>query len=388
MRPAALVTLAVVVAVVPAAMAASPADTKYELGVRYKENGRYRDADRMFKEAIELDPNHEEARAELGYVRAGDRWVKPKADQVVYKGRLIDMEEAFVQAEKFYQRSYYKSLGGMCKAIVAGSPGKNAEARCQVYRALVYERKGKWEKAIEVFGAVARMADDPGARRQKKGSKLWVDPALADVVRAHMQVLQEHPDGMYTMTKGGKTDLFSLDDSAGKADQGGKETRSLKEREVMNAALREKSKEVIEQGRRKLKRGEKAETESGKEAGKLYEEALQKFAAAESIATGTARSFQIEATRKLIGLEQKRYVEAYRYADAALGGMGSSRAIRRKLAAAAKRLEECEEACERILELAKPYHEELKTHINQAKENRERTEHIKRKLRSISAAFK
>ena len=74
--------------------------------------------------------------------------------------------------------------------------------------------------------------------------------------------------------------------------------------------------------------------------------------------------------------------------DAALGGAGSYKAIRRKLAFAAKRLETCEEACERILELAKPYHEELKTHINQAKQNRERVEHIKRKLRSYSAAFK
>lgn len=156
----------------------------------------------------------------------------------------------------------------------------------------------------------------------------------------------------------------------------------------MDPALREKVSDAIEQGRRKLKQGEKAETESGKEAEKLYAEALQKFAAAESIAKGTARSFQIEATRKLIGLEQKRYNEAYRHADAALGGAGSYKAIRRKLAVAAKRLETCEEACERILELAKPYHEELKTHINQAKQNRERTEHMKRKLRSYSAAFK
>ena len=387
MRSLGLCCLTVVV-VAPALADEGPADTQYRLGMMYKEKGRGRDARAKFKEAIRIDADHAGARRELGYVRVGENWVKPKPGEVVFKGRVLTLDDAFRRADGYYERRYYRSLGRILKAIKASSSEPGTLARCDLLRAMVYERKGQWDRAKEILKGVIRTCESGSSRGGRGGRTAGAGASAAEVARAHLAVIEENPDGMYTVKEGGGGDLFSMDDDAGKRTKTRTARRPLTERKVMDAALRDKSKTVIDEGRRVLKDAERTEIESGDKARGMYREALRKFAAAESIAKGTARSFQIEATRKLIGLEEKRFNEGFRKARASVAGVGTRRAFARKLKTAASHLTVCEDACEKILGLAKPFHEELKTMIDLANSNKGRIDELKRALRSSSAGLR
>lgn len=75
------------------------ADAHYKLGVWLRNVGMYEEAKREFNKVIKLDPDHQYARCELGYVRRGDRWLTEDECRVAegyvkYKGRWVLKEDA------------------------------------------------------------------------------------------------------------------------------------------------------------------------------------------------------------------------------------------------------------------------------------------------------
>jgi hypothetical protein len=55
--------------------AAGDAEAHYQLAQWCKEKGLTKEAEEELKKTIELDPNHEKARKELGYQKVGDKWL-------------------------------------------------------------------------------------------------------------------------------------------------------------------------------------------------------------------------------------------------------------------------------------------------------------------------
>jgi tetratricopeptide (TPR) repeat protein len=63
----------------------SNANAHYELGVWAKTHGLYKQAQEEFRHAIQIDPGHERARRELGYVEHNGQWMT-RAEKMRRKG--------------------------------------------------------------------------------------------------------------------------------------------------------------------------------------------------------------------------------------------------------------------------------------------------------------
>ena len=124
------------------AIAKGDADAHYELGLWCKEKGLEKQARSQFRSAVRLVPDHEGARAELGYVQREGKWVLP------------DEAEETNQPEKPDGKS--GGADGTAKRgldFLASSPEANHQKAETAWKARMAEYKGvRWRKRWEISG--------------------------------------------------------------------------------------------------------------------------------------------------------------------------------------------------------------------------------------------
>lgn len=156
-----------------AAIEEGDADAWFELGMWCREKGLRKEANASFEEAIAIDPEHEEARKALGYVRVGDQWLSPR--------------EAKRHREE-QKKALAKALGGL-KLVKEPVLDKEAGVsfrppagwkRCPVAGGLATEYRGPELHGVPlIIGYETAVADDVASF--KEAVLMEVEAAAGDI---------------------------------------------------------------------------------------------------------------------------------------------------------------------------------------------------------------
>ena len=106
-----------------------------------------------------------------------------------------------------------------------------------------------------------------------------------------------HPDGMY---------VVSPQANAATGKKAGEGIQPLSKPAVMQAALVDKARAIVDEGKVVYEKARKTDVVSADEALELYEEADRHFCRADLLSKDIARSYRIEIARKLIAWHDKK----------------------------------------------------------------------------------
>ena len=222
------------------------------------------EARREFVAAIAADAEHVKARAELGFIRRGSKWVK--------ETQLLRSAQAL------------HKLGNLDLCIKILTPlsnsrdEENVKKPASLFLAEVYENQGQWDGAVSLYQAV---------------EKLELSDRERTVVQARREVLASHPDGMYVVS----AETAARMPAAGAASTG---MQSLSDSKVMQAALVDRAQMHLDAGKTAYERARRVDVVSPEDALELYDRAEAFFDRANYLSPDIARSFKIEIARKRI----------------------------------------------------------------------------------------
>jgi tetratricopeptide (TPR) repeat protein len=151
------------------------AEKHYNLAMWAKEKGLKDEARTNFEAAIELNPDHEKARAALGYVKKNGRWVKLEK-KLTAKGLL----QAHQAAYRHFEDGEYDKALKVYKRILKSYPD---DLTANYYTACLLAKEKKAERALKhLLRAVtkARAWMDKGSLEEKQLAKTILDLLKTD----------------------------------------------------------------------------------------------------------------------------------------------------------------------------------------------------------------
>ena len=240
----------------------------YQLGLWCKEKGMSAEAQREFEVAIAADANHAESRRELGFTQVGGKWVK--------EARQLKSARALRRLGRLQQ------CMALLQPLVSSKDEQSVRKPASLMLAEVMVKQGKWDSALGLYQSLEELELTDDERT---------------VVRARRDILAMHPDGMY---------VVSPEASAATGKKAPEGMQSLSSPEVMQAALVDKARAIVEEGKVVYEKARSTDVVSPDDALKLYEQADGHFSRANLLSKDIARSFRIEIARKLIAWHDKK----------------------------------------------------------------------------------
>jgi len=317
----------------------SDPDALYQTAAWAKDNDLSRQADDLLREVLTLDANHRKARKLLGYLEANQKWIKVPEALELAEGKL---------AAGAYDVLLTRLLPAIEELVDDAQQRlqvKHIESHCRL-------RAKQFELARKGFDELAEMAP----------------PAAAARYGAIAGILARYPDGMYVVTEVYPPTAMVLSESPAPAVKAG--PASLSRPQVLGAALRDRAKAIIKEGRSlsaQAKRLERTEPEAAKAH---YAKARQLLDAADAIIPNIARFDRVEIARRQIAAVTKDvHLEAEKF-DVLKGELGKRNltpaAYRDLLARMVRALNHIRSDLHAILKIAEPFERELILEITDA----------------------
>lgn len=303
----------------------------YALAVWAREKGLAEKSAELCSKVLELDPNHEQAHRQLGHVRVDTGWVDFAKGLELARSRL-----AAGSAETL--------LKGLLPELIEAAEGPDVRTvRDLLGRA--YLRLGRYEDARKTFAALAK---------DTRSTDAFLYAVLAEL-------LGEHEDGMYVLQETYPPTAKLLGSEAPASLPPG--PAPLSHPLAVKAALRDRARELIQEGRKVLDAATELEASDPDLARSRYAAAGRVFDKADVLTDGIARSYRIEmARRQIASLRRDVKVEAEKFDDEAnqlgerkLSASDYRTKVRRLIYLADKVRTDLKE----IMKIAKPYSREL-----------------------------
>lgn len=303
----------------------------YELAQWADQQGLRKQSANLHRQVLLLSHDHPGARKALGYIRVDAQWMEFAPALEIARAKIAaSPTDAAMDA-------LLEALAGQADTV-----GEVAEVR--ELSATLLLRRGKFAQAKDAFAALAKTASGESALR------------LAAIV----QVLNEHPDGLYVLTEPYPPDAAILGKAKNSVPTG---PASLAQPLVLQAALRDKAKVSIEAGRKLLQQGRGAEPTEPESARRTYLLAVREFDNADAVVAGIARGDKIEVARRQIAMLRKDADDQAAKFDAELAALGKQalppQAYASRVARMMNNLTTVRGDLDMILKLAKPYPLEL-----------------------------
>lgn len=248
----------------------------YELAQWAGQNDLKRQATELLNQVIKIQPDHADARRQLGYIKVDGQW------------RLLDDADKIARSRLETGEKLDVLLAEVVPAMEeAASPQQKTSVK--ELRGLVQLRNRKFAEAADTFKELAAKAEGAPAVR-------W--SAIAEILAANS-------DGMYVLAEPYPPSASLLNPAAAQLKAG---PQSLADPLVLQAALRDKAKKEIDAGRKLMDAAQAAENSDPDSARARYAQAGQAFDKADAMVSDIARSYRVEIARRKIATLRK-YVD-------------------------------------------------------------------------------
>lgn len=330
----------------------------YALGVWASEQGLAAEAEQLWRQVIQIDHDHADARRALGYVRLGRRWLDFELAL-----QLIESRIATGQIGEDNLDAALAELRPMARTT-------SEVLRIGELEALLLLRQGRFVHARDAFLALTEAGgDDPPAQLHR-----W---------RAIAAILEEHPDGMIVLNEPFPPETALLGEAHQAVLPAG--PASLTEPLALQAGLRDAAKAHTDAGRILLRDGRGEELTDPDAARRLYLRAEAEFDIANAIVPGIARSYRIEIARRRIAIVRRHCDEQAGRFDAEMATLGRQamppRLYLNKIQRMVRNLQAIQADLEEILRLARPFEQELILEARWAELDRQRIDSMMATLR-------
>lgn len=331
------------------------ADGHYELGRWALANDMPGPARDLFTTAQGINPKHAGANLMLGWVFLDGSWVRP--DQ------LVDILDRWTQGG---QGDVAAQIG---RQALAGLLSADDRRDLLVQTARAERRIGNFRQSEADYRELAAMLPPISEERQRLA-------ALADL-------LAQHPTGLYLVY----LDPFAGQFRSGEAGPSRSGYYSLSDDAVVQLALRDQAKALIEQGEQVMDQAKEAELGDSRRAMRLYSQAEESFVQADALETDIARSYRVEARRRRIMIHQgAAEAEALRFDGlnlklAKAKDDRDKRAYVRTLQQMTGLLDSIKKELDEVLVLAGPYAEEFNLIITWTRQDMATVEQMRRTVR-------
>ena len=314
--------------------------------------GLKKESEEILADVIKLDPNHAEARAELGQVMIDNTWYP--------FDKALELARSKLEAGQF---------GPLLNEIlpsmedVAARRGESLALRdLQAHAQL---RAGRFGEAATTFADLADKAQGPPALRYS---------AIASI-------LMDNADGMYVLMEPYPPESRLLSRNGPVLKPG---PASLSLALVLEAALRDWAKKEIEVGQQFMAAARELEASEPALAQLRYKKASEAFERADAVVEDIARSYRVEVTRRRIAIIRKSCDEEAVRFDATVESLGKKEltppAYRRKVADMIRQVDTIRQPLREILTLAKPYPVELVLEVQWTKKDLAKMDEIRAAL--------
>ncbi len=315
---------------------------RIRLGQWARQSGLAAQAEGIFREVLAVDGDHAEARRQLGFVRIDQRW--EETDEALRKARGL-----------LRAGSGPALLDSIAPALVQAATGHAERIEAMELLGRAQLTAGRIRQARTTFGKLAA-----AARRRK-------DPATAARFKNLRAILTEHPDGIYLLQEAYPAEAVLL----GGEDHLRPGPVSLTHPLALDAALRDRARRMLAIGRELIEQAAGLEQSDPERARAKYYRASLAFDQADALVPDVARTYRIEiARRRISAIRQDIETEARRYdrLEQQLGTKElSDRDLRQRIERMIHHLASVEEGMDDILELARPYPQDLILEIQWAR---------------------
>jgi tetratricopeptide (TPR) repeat protein len=315
-----------------------------------RNNGLDSQASRLYEQALELVPNHPDAHRGLGHVYVNNRW--------------RSFETALELARSKLQTDDYEPLlDGIVDDLAAAADPEESGA-VEALRAWAQLRSGRFEQAASTFESLAKRQDAEAGERHE---------AIAGLLR-------DNPDGMYVLSEPyppggallGEQDVLP----AGPA--------SLRNPDVVQAALRDRAKQAIADGQGEMNAAVAVEPVDPEAAKLRYAQAKEHLDRADSLVPGITESYRLEIARRRIASLRSDIKGDSANFDTEMEKLGtvelSAQQYREKLIRMIHSLDNVRRRLNTILEIARPYPRQLVMEIEWGELDLQRVSEMRRAL--------
>lgn len=293
------------------------------------------------KMIIRLDPDHAGARLKLGHVGIDDKWLKYDQAMELCRSKLAAGQHDVLLDE---------ILPNIME--IATSTKRRLEVTNLVAHAQL--RAGMFNKAIVTFNSLANKMRPP------------VSVRYAIIA----EILEENEDGMYIVTEPYPPTASLLKKNDDEIEIIPEGPASLTRPVVLEIALRDKAKEEINLGKKHLAEAIKFEPTNPSDAKTKYDAALRNFDRADAIVVGIAKSWKVQIARRRITALRKIADASAKQFDEAMGKLGQEALLpqdyKSKVTKLLQHLTRVRDQLKKILDVAKPYPQELLLEIKWA----------------------
>lgn len=329
-------------------------DGRIQLGQWARDNGLIVQAEGIFREVLAVDGDHAEARRQLGFVRIDQRW--EEIDEALRKARA-----------RLRAGNGPALLDSIAPALVQAARDRPERIEAMELLGRAQLTAARINQARATFGKLAA-----SARRAR-------DKATASRFKNLRAILTEHADGIYLLQEAYPAEAVLL---------GGEEYLrpgpvSLTHPLALDAAIRDRARRMLDLGRELIDQAAGLEQSDPERARAKYYRASLAFDQADALVPEVSRTYRIEiARRRISAIRQDIESEARRYdqLEEQLGAKElSDRDLRQRIERMIHHLASVEEGMDDILELARPYPQDLILEIQWARSDL-RTVRQKRKI--------
>ena len=324
-----------------------------DLAIWAREKGLHKQCKEVLEKVLELQPDNELARKLLGFVRVDNKWVK--------------FAEALQLAQAKLEAGQYKVLlEKLLPALKEITSTELEVVKVKRIEAYAYLRTGHFVRAAKCFKELAEKTSSPESIRYM---------VISDI-------LAKHPRGMYVISEPYPPTAMLFGSAAPAVSPG---PASLRRAEVLQAALRDRAKQIIKQGRDLMKQAKKLESVNSDSARTKYALAEKLFEKADAIVPNIARSWRVEIVRRRIAMITNDINTQAAKFDALKAELGKRDLTPSAYANLIYRmqvlLKRIHEDLDLILKIAAPYERELILDITDAKYRLQRIQALQEVLR-------
>lgn len=310
----------------------------FQVAAWARDNDLSQQADELFREVLALDADHARARKLLGYLQAEGKWLKvPEALQLA-EGKLAAGQYAPLL------KDLLPAIDELIDDAKTRLAVRHIEAHCRL-------RAGQFGRALKCFQALGERAP----------------PVQSIRYSAIAEILAKHPDGMYVVAESypPMAMLLGNPDTAIKPGPA-----SLAGPRVLAAALRDRAKATIDDGRALMEEAKKLERTEPEAAKNRYDQARKHFDTADTLVPRIARSFRVEIARRRIAMIRKDMTMQAEVFDRLMGELGKKNltpaACKELNTRMLRALKHIRSDLNAILALAEPFDRELVLEITDA----------------------
>jgi tetratricopeptide (TPR) repeat protein len=318
------------------------------------DNGLGREAEDLFAEAMEISPDHPEARRALGYMRIEDRWYS--VDQAI---ELAESRLAAGRPDELLQ-SLLPELLPLARVRGQGVAVRDLTGRAQL-------QARRFDEALDTFRKLATSATAPANARFE---------AIAGI-------LADNEDGMYLLNEPFPPDRVLLSTSRPALEAG---PVSLSNPMALQAALRDRARVEIAAGRKLMDQATGRELDDVEAAKLLYSKAGAHFDRADAMVPDLAKSYRLEIARRRIATVRKRIDSEAQQFDSQMDRLArdsmSPDAYRAMVGRMIRSLDGVRNGLREVIELAQPYPRQLVLELNWAQVDLKKIEAMRKILRA------